>query len=45
MLQIGSFEPFEVLVSQVGSELLVGIGVVRRFRVTFDHGQRVVVEP
>ena len=37
--------PFHALVIALGDEYLIGLPVVNRFRVTFDHGQRVVVEP
>ena len=37
--------PFDALVIALGDEYLIGLPVVNRFRVTFDHGQRVVVEP
>ena len=43
-LQIGSFPAFAGTVHVVGDEYLVGRAVIDRFAVTFDHGQRVLVE-
>ncbi len=37
--------PFDALVIAQGDEFLIGLPMVNRFRVTFDHGQRVLVEP
>jgi predicted aspartyl protease len=36
---------FPVLVIALGDEPIVGRGLTDRFRVTLDHGQRVIVEP
>ena len=32
-------------ITMVGNEYVLGRGILDRFRVTFDHGQQVVVEP
>jgi hypothetical protein len=29
----------------LGNEHVLGLGILDRFRVTFDHGQQVIVEP
>ena len=34
-----------VLMIAIGDEFLVGIEVLNHYRVTFDHGQQVIVEP
>jgi predicted aspartyl protease len=34
-----------VLVAQMGDEVIVGRGVTDHFRVTFDHGAQVIIEP
>ncbi len=43
--RLGSLSPFPVLITALGDEPLVGRGVMDRFKVTLDHGQRVIVEP
>jgi predicted aspartyl protease len=42
---VGDLGPFRVLVSMLGNEPIVGVGFIRNFVVTLDHGQRVIVEP
>ena len=42
-VEIGGFQPFRTTVTIMGDEVLVGIGVIRRFYVLLDHGERVVV--
>ena len=37
--------PVDSYIIALGDEYLVGIEVLNHFRVTFDHGQRVIVEP
>ena len=29
----------------MGEEFILGRGIIDRFKVTFDHGQRIIVEP
>lgn len=41
---IGVSEPLPVRVTVLGMEVLIGRGLVDRFRVTLDHGQRILVE-
>ncbi|MGH2531469.1 MAG: hypothetical protein ACRDJW_04090 [Thermomicrobiales bacterium] len=35
----------EALIIAIGDEYLLGLVVLNHFKVTFDHGQRVIVEP
>ena len=35
----------DALVIALGDEYLIGLAIMNHFRVTFDHGQRVIVEP
>lgn len=42
--RLGNLEPFPVLVTALGDEPLVGRGVSDRFKVTLDHGHRLIVE-
>jgi predicted aspartyl protease len=37
--------PFDALIIAFGDEYPLGLAALNRFRVTFDHGQRVIVEP
>jgi clan AA aspartic protease len=37
--------PIEASIIALGTEFLIGIQTLNHFRVTFDHGQRVIVEP
>ena len=37
--------PFRAQVIAVGTHFLLGLQALNRFKVTFDHGQRVIVEP
>lgn len=43
--RLGDLDPFPVLVTVLGDEPLMGRGIIDRFRVILDHGQRVVLEP
>ena len=44
MVQIGSIPPVRTAVIALGGERLLGRGITNHFRVTFDHGTRIVVE-
>jgi predicted aspartyl protease len=44
-LPIGPFGPFEVLITGIGDEPLLGRGRLVELRVTLDYRQRVIVEP
>jgi predicted aspartyl protease len=41
--QVGDLGPFPIAVTALGDEILVGLEVISRFAVTFDHGQRVII--
>lgn len=43
-VEIVGFPPIPATVIFLGNENILGRGVLDRFKVTFDHGQRVVVE-
>lgn len=42
-IQFGEFQPDSVLVIAMGDEYLIGLGVLIRFSVLCDHGERIVV--
>lgn len=42
---LGNFGPFDVTISALGGEPVVGCGIGDRFAVTPDHGRRAVVAP
>jgi predicted aspartyl protease len=42
--QVDALGPFPVAITALGDEVLIGLEVIIRFIVTFDHGQRLVVE-
>ena len=42
-IQLGDFQPDSVLVIAMGDEYLIGLGILNRFAVLFDHGERIVV--
>lgn len=44
-IKLGPFEPFDIVVTLLGDETLVGREITDRFAVTLDHGQRVIVAP
>ena len=43
IVRLGEFEPVSVLVIAVGDEFLIGLSILSRFSVLFDHGERIVV--
>ncbi|MGI8826709.1 MAG: hypothetical protein ACR2JC_13870 [Chloroflexota bacterium] len=43
-VQIGQALPIEAVITELGNEPILGIGIAGRFRTTLNHGQRVVVE-
>lgn len=45
IVQLGSFDPGPARVAPLGEEVVVGRGIIDRYRVTFDHGERVIAEP
>ena len=44
-VQLGGFDPVSAEITALGGETVIGRGVIDRYRVVFDHGERVVVEP
>lgn len=42
---VGSFGPFDAVISVLGDEPIVGRSLIDRFTVILDHGQRIIVEP
>ena len=44
-IKIGKFKATDVLITALGDEPLIGRGVTDKFKVTFDHGRKVIVEP
>lgn len=44
-IEIIDFSPMSGAITIVGNEYILGRGVIDRFKVTFDHGKRVIVEP
>jgi hypothetical protein len=44
MIQLDQLGTYGVVVAALGNEVLVGRGVLDRFKVCFDHGQRVTLE-
>lgn len=44
-LEIVGLPPVPVAITVLGNDYVLGRGVIDRFKVTFDHGQRVIVEP
>jgi hypothetical protein len=44
-LRIGDLDPTRVEVVALGEQFLIGRGIISRYRVLFDRGERIVVEP
>ena len=44
-VQLGAFEPFDIVIVLLGDEPILGRGVTDRFAVTLDHGRQVIVTP
>jgi predicted aspartyl protease len=44
-VEIIGFPPLPAAIAILGNEHVLGLGILDRFRVTFDHGQQVIVEP
>ncbi len=45
IVQVGDFDPVPARIAALGTEVILGRGIIDRYRVIFDHGERVVVEP
>ncbi len=43
-VKLGKFKPLDVLITALGDEPLIGRRVTNKFKVTFDHGRKVIVE-
>lgn len=44
-VEVVGFPPFNARVGALGKEYILGREAIDRFRVIFDHGERVIVEP
>ena len=44
-VQIGDFAPVPAEILSTGSLYVIGMGILRRYEVILDHGQRVIVNP
>lgn len=44
-VQLGDLEPVPVEVTSLGDEFIIGTGILSRYEVILDHGQRVIVNP
>lgn len=44
-VRVGDLDPVPARIAALGTEPILGRGVIDRYRVTFDHGERVAVEP
>ena len=44
-VQLGDLEPVDAEIVAIGSSYVIGTGILRRYEVILDHGQRVIVNP
>jgi len=44
-VQIGDAEPLDATITVLGNQAILGREITDHFRVIFDHGERVIVEP
>lgn len=44
-VQVGEFPPVTTIIVALGDEPILGRAVADQFKVTLDHGERIVVEP
>jgi predicted aspartyl protease len=42
---LGSFGPYEVLITALGDEPILGRGLATLFRIILDHGREISIEP
>lgn len=42
-VQLGEFQPVPVLVIVMGDEYLIGLGILNRFSVLLDHGEKIIL--
>jgi len=45
LVELGGLPPIRAIVTVLGGQYILGRGVVDRYRVTFDHGKQVLVDP
>jgi predicted aspartyl protease len=43
--QLGPFGPFRVVITVLGTEVIVGRALMDRFLITLERGNRIIVEP
>lgn len=44
-VQLSDLEPVSAEIIAIGSSFVIGAGILRRYEVILDHGQRVIVNP
>lgn len=44
-IRIDTFGPFPVVITTLGNEPLVGIGVAKHFTIILNHGKQLIIEP
>ena len=44
-MQLGGLESVPAEVIYMGTEFIIGMGILSRYEVILDHGQRVIVNP
>lgn len=44
-VQLNDFAPVQAELIALGEDFIVGTGILRRYEVILDHGQRVIVNP
>ena len=44
-VQLGDLEPVAAEIVAIGNNFVIGTGILRRYEVILDHGQRVIVNP
>lgn len=44
-VEVIGFPPFSARVGALGEEYILGRAAIDRFRVIFDHGERLIIEP
>lgn len=44
-VQLSDFAPIQAELIALGDDFIIGTGILRRYEVILDHGQRVIVNP
>ncbi len=44
-LRLGAIGPFDIYVTALGDEPIIGRGLIDRLTITLDHGHQVIAEP